>query len=69
VMEIQRLVVRMAEENPTWGYTRTQGAEESRPPRRPLDDCQDFEEARRARNVPFVSRAVALIGASDYAAR
>ena len=24
--EIQRLVVRMAEENPTWGYTRIQGA-------------------------------------------
>jgi Integrase core domain len=26
VMEIQRLVVQMAEENPTWGYTRIQGA-------------------------------------------
>jgi putative transposase len=26
VLEIQRLVVRMAEENPTWGYTRIQGA-------------------------------------------
>ena len=24
--EIQRLVIRMAEENPTWGYTRIQGA-------------------------------------------
>src|SRR5439155_20703840 len=24
--EIQRLVVRMGEENPTWGYTRIQGA-------------------------------------------
>ena len=24
--EIQHLVVRMAEENPTWGYTRIQGA-------------------------------------------
>lgn len=27
--EIQRLVVRMAEENPTWGYTRIQGALEN----------------------------------------
>jgi putative transposase len=26
LVEIQRLVVRMAEENPTWGYTRIQGA-------------------------------------------
>ena len=26
LLEIQRLVVRMAEENPTWGYTRIQGA-------------------------------------------
>jgi HTH-like domain len=26
LVEIQRLVVRMAEENPTWGYTRVQGA-------------------------------------------
>ena len=26
LFEIQRLVVRMAEENPTWGYTRIQGA-------------------------------------------
>jgi transposase InsO family protein len=26
LIEIQRLVVRMAEENPTWGYTRIQGA-------------------------------------------
>jgi hypothetical protein len=24
--EIRRLVVRMAEENPTWGYTRIRGA-------------------------------------------
>ena len=26
LLRIQRLVVRMAEENPTWGYTRIQGA-------------------------------------------
>jgi putative transposase len=26
LMEIQRLVVRMADDNPTWGYTRIQGA-------------------------------------------
>jgi hypothetical protein len=26
VTEIQRLVIRMAKENPTWGYTRVQGA-------------------------------------------
>lgn len=26
IQEIRRLVVRMAEENPTWGYTRIGGA-------------------------------------------
>jgi putative transposase len=26
LLEIRRVVVRMAEENPTWGYTRIQGA-------------------------------------------
>ena len=26
LLEIQRLIMRMAEENPTWGYTRIQGA-------------------------------------------
>jgi hypothetical protein len=26
LVEIRRLVVRMAEDNPTWGYTRIQGA-------------------------------------------
>jgi putative transposase len=26
LVEIRRLVLRMAEENPTWGYTRIQGA-------------------------------------------
>src|SRR5262245_28582006 len=36
-LQIRRLVVRMAEENPTSGYTRIQGAE-CGPPRRTLND-------------------------------
>ena len=40
LIEIQRLVVRMAEENPTWGYTRIQASvEQRRASRRAFDDC------------------------------
>jgi putative transposase len=45
IAEIRRLVVRMAEEHPSWGYTdpwRTQG---SRTSRRPIHDCADPEGA------------------------
>jgi len=35
--EIRRLVVRMAEENPTWGYTRMVGAQERGPSGQPVD--------------------------------
>src|SRR5258705_7633818 len=43
--EIGRLVVRMAEENPTWGYTRILGAEERRPSCRAIHDRSDSESA------------------------
>jgi len=46
--EIRRLVVRMAEGNPTWGYTRIQGALKNvGPSRGPLDDRPDSQNARR----------------------
>jgi hypothetical protein len=45
--EIRRLVVRMTEDNPTWGYTRIQGAAEERgASRRPVDDREASQGAR-----------------------
>jgi hypothetical protein len=46
--EIRRLVIWMAGENPTWGYTRIQGPEEPRPSRRPFHDCPNPQGARAA---------------------
>ena len=43
VLEIRRLVLRMAEENPTWGYTRIQGALKNEPPRGALDHSAHSE--------------------------
>ena len=44
----RRLVVRMAEDNPTWGYTRIRGALKNVGPLRgPVDDCVNPEGADR----------------------
>jgi hypothetical protein len=40
------LVVRMAEENPTWGYTRILGALKNVGPRQPVDGCAGPEGKR-----------------------
>ena len=48
-VDIQRLVVRMATDNPTWGYTRIQGApQEPQAPRRPFNDCRDPANRRHS---------------------
>jgi hypothetical protein len=44
--EIRRLVVRMAEENPTWGYTDPGRPQECGASRGPLDDRPDSESTR-----------------------
>ena len=46
--EIRELVLRMASENPGWGYTRTGSASESGPPGGSDDDREDHEERRRS---------------------
>ena len=46
IKEIRQLVVRIAEENPTWGYTRIRGGpQEHWPPSGAIDDCPDSESA------------------------
>ena len=55
--EIKRLVVRMAAENSTWGYTRIQGALDNLgPPGRARDGSQCVE-AQRHRAVPGAEQA------------
>ena len=50
--EIRRLVVRMAEENPSWGYTRILRSQECRASRGPLNDCPNPKGTRTAPGVP-----------------
>jgi hypothetical protein len=56
--EIRRLVVRMAKDNPTWGYTRIQGALKNVASRGSVDDCAG----------PQSARAPASSGAADIVA-
>lgn len=46
--EIRRLVLRMATENPSWGYTRIQGAEERGSSRGSIKHCEHPEGRRHS---------------------
>ena len=58
LVEIRRLVVRMAEENPTWGYTRIRGALQNvghRVSRSSSPDPEGAQDAARARAADVVA--------------
>ena len=64
---IQELVVRMASENPRWGYTRIQGrAFQPWAQGRPRND-REHPEARRNRACTDAGHAYALVGVSQGA--
>ena len=46
--EIRRLVLRMARENPSWGYTRIQGALKNVGHRGAINDCEHPESGRHS---------------------
>src|SRR6187549_1916882 len=77
VLAIRRLVVRMAEENPTWGYTRIQGALKNVGPRVGRSTIRRILKAAGVPPVPqrptswqtFLTAHWGVIAAADFFTR